>query len=115
MRPECGEQKTTGDSCSCGRSSVKGGVNSASIEARSPACMSFWELLYRCGTRDNGLVGPSPHRGGPSLGLCQLAAGLSISPLRHVVEDFWWSCRALFHCSFTKLAPDFWRIAAWPH
>src|SRR5262245_23313832 len=39
MRPEWGEQNTTGANCVGGASSVKGGVSSARIEARSLACM----------------------------------------------------------------------------
>src|SRR5262245_36722402 len=39
MRPEWGEQNTTGANCVGGVSSVKGGVSSARIEARSLACM----------------------------------------------------------------------------
>src|SRR6266508_3815213 len=108
MRPECGEQKTTGDSCSSGRSSVKGGVNSASIEARSLGCMSIWEGFGPL--RDEGTIetlGRARARALP-FRLCQAEGGLSISPLPHVVEDFGRRPRALFHCSFTKLAPDFW-------
>src|SRR5581483_1950557 len=50
MRPECGEQNTTGVSCSSGRSSANGGVSSARMEARSLACMSGRASLTHCGT-----------------------------------------------------------------
>src|SRR5262245_50333836 len=73
MRPECGEQKTIGESCSAGRRSVNGGVNSASIEARSPACMSIREDFEPLWNRDTikmanpaaGVHGTLPSAGRP--------------------------------------------------
>src|SRR6478672_9196222 len=109
MRPECGEQNTTGDSCSSGRSSLKGGVNSASIEARSPACMSIWDRFWTVA----GLSDNRERQLGPARRLCQAAAPLSISPLTQVVDDFAHGPGTQFHCSFTKLTPDFGGIGGW--
>src|SRR5215470_9225089 len=65
MRPECGEQKTIGESCSVGLRSVNGGVNSASIEARSLACMSIWEDLEPLWDRETIKLA-NPRGGGPA-------------------------------------------------
>src|SRR5262249_33540315 len=65
------------------------------------ACQ-FGKILNRCGTetRSRWLT----QRQG-SMGLCQGPGDLSIGVRVYGVDEFGWS-EALFHCPFTKLAPD---------
>ena len=90
MRPEWGEQNTTGVSCSSGRSNVNGGVSSARIEARSLACMTIrdasWSVagITEAASRRFRRRRDLPVRGGHRIGndFAKRARGLSMSGCR---------------------------------